>query len=39
MRGPEMCNLYSLTAGQAAIRQLADAMSDKTGHLAATPCV
>lgn len=32
-----MCNLYSLTAGQAAIRQLADAMSDKTGNLAAMP--
>ncbi|MCY1669540.1 SOS response-associated peptidase [Novosphingobium sp. SL115] len=34
---PQMCNLYSLTAGQAAIRQLADAMSDKTGNLAAMP--
>lgn len=28
-----MCNLYSLTKGQAAIRELARAMGDQTGNL------
>jgi len=34
-----MCNLYSLTKGQAAIRQLAKAMVDKTGNLALFPAI
>src|ERR1700729_453448 len=34
--GP-MCNLYSLTKGQQAIRELARAMSDRTGNLPLLP--
>lgn len=34
-----MCNLYSLTKGQAAIRELARATVDRTGNLPATPGV
>jgi putative SOS response-associated peptidase YedK len=32
-----MCNLYSLTRGQKAIRELAGAMSDRTGNLSLLP--
>lgn len=32
-----MCNLYSLTKGQAAIRELARAMRDRTGNLPSMP--
>ena len=32
-----MCNLYSLTKGQAAIRELARAMVDRTGNLPPMP--
>ena len=32
-----MCNLYSLTKGQQAIRELADAMGDSTGNLPLMP--
>ena len=32
-----MCNLYSLTKGQQAIRELAGAMSDRTGNLPPLP--
>ena len=32
-----MCNLYSLTKGQQAIRQLARAMHDRTGNLPPLP--
>jgi len=32
-----MCNLYSLTKGQQAIRELAGAMSDRTGNLPLLP--
>lgn len=32
-----MCNLYSLTKGQAAIRDMARAMSDSTGNLPSLP--
>jgi hypothetical protein len=32
-----MCNLYSLTKGQQAIRELARAMSDRTGNLPLMP--
>lgn len=32
-----MCNLYSLTKGQSAIRELASVMSDLTGNLPAMP--
>jgi putative SOS response-associated peptidase YedK len=34
-----MCNLYSITKGQAAIRELAKAMIDKTGNLPPLPAV
>jgi putative SOS response-associated peptidase YedK len=34
-----MCNLYSITSGQAAIRQLARAMRDITGNLPPRPAV
>ena len=34
-----MCNLYSLTKGQAAIRHLAKAMRDTTGNLPVLPAV
>jgi putative SOS response-associated peptidase YedK len=34
-----MCNLYSLTKGQQAIRELAQAMVDRTGNLASMPGV
>jgi putative SOS response-associated peptidase YedK len=34
-----MCNLYSLTKGQAAIRQLTRAVRDATGNLAPMPGV
>jgi hypothetical protein len=33
----QMCNLYSLTKGQQAIRELARAMSDRTGNLPPLP--
>ncbi len=32
-----MCNLYSMTKGQQAIRVLAGAMRDTTGNLAVLP--
>jgi hypothetical protein len=32
-----MCNLYSVTKGQQAIRELAGAMSDRTGNLPLLP--
>lgn len=32
-----MCNLYSVTKGQAAVRELAHAMIDRTGNLPAIP--
>ena len=32
-----MCNLYSVTKGQAAIRELTDAMTDSTGNLSPLP--
>ena len=32
-----MCNLYSLTKGQQAIRELARAMSDRTGNMPPLP--
>ena len=34
-----MCYLYSLRAGQAAIRDVATVMSDRTGNLAALPAI
>ena len=34
-----MCNLYSVTKGQAAIRELARAMRDQTGNLPSIPGV
>ncbi len=34
-----MCNLYSLTKGQDAIRQLAHAMRDTTGNLPLLPAI
>lgn len=34
-----MCNLYSLSKGQAAIRELAEVWSDRTGNLAPQPAV
>ncbi|WP_299654912.1 SOS response-associated peptidase [uncultured Jannaschia sp.] len=34
-----MCNLYSLTKGQAAIREIADVMTDNTGNLASLPAI
>ena len=34
-----MCNLYALTKGQAAIREIAGAMSDRTGNLATLPAI
>ncbi len=34
-----MCNLYSLTKGQAAIREIAKAMTDSTGNLAPLPSI
>jgi putative SOS response-associated peptidase YedK len=34
-----MCNLYSITRGQQAIRELARAMSDRTGNLPPLPGV
>jgi putative SOS response-associated peptidase YedK len=34
-----MCNLYSLTTGQEAIRQLAKAMRDTTGDLPPLPAI
>src|SRR6185295_1142119 len=34
-----MCTLYSLTKGQAAIRALAKAMSDRTGNLPLMPAI
>src|SRR5271168_1028148 len=33
----ELCNLYSITKGQQAIRDLADAMQDRTGNLPPLP--
>ena len=32
-----MCNLYSVTKGQQAIRELARTMSDRTGNLPLLP--
>jgi hypothetical protein len=32
-----VCNLYSVTKGQAAIRELARAMGDRTGNLPPLP--
>jgi putative SOS response-associated peptidase YedK len=32
-----MCNLYSVTKGQAAIRELTEAMTDITGNLPPLP--
>jgi hypothetical protein len=37
--GPRMCNLYSITKGQPAIRDLAGAMRDLTGNLPMLPGV
>jgi putative SOS response-associated peptidase YedK len=34
-----MCNLYSITKGQAAIRELAKAMADQAGNLAPMPAI
>ncbi|SFA74333.1 Putative SOS response-associated peptidase YedK [Poseidonocella pacifica] len=34
-----MCNLYSLTKGQAAIREIAKVMEDDTGNLAPMPAI
>ena len=34
-----MCNLYSVTKGQAAIRELARAMHDRTGNMPPLPGV
>ena len=34
-----MCNLYSVTKGQAAIIALTRAMRDRTGNLPSLPCV
>nr|WP_299844476.1 SOS response-associated peptidase [uncultured Jannaschia sp.] len=34
-----MCNLYSLTKGQAAIREIADVMTDNTGNIASLPAI
>lgn len=34
-----MCNLYALTSGQQAIRQLAGAMQDATGNLPSLPAI
>jgi putative SOS response-associated peptidase YedK len=34
-----MCNLYSYTKGQAAIRELANAMHDRTGNLPVMPSI
>ena len=34
-----MCNLYSVTKGQQAIRQLTLALSDTTGNLPSMPAV
>ena len=34
-----MCNLYSMTKGQAAIRELAKAMRDITGNLPLFPAI
>lgn len=36
-RSPPMCNLYSLTKGQQAIRELARAVVDRTGNLPPLP--
>lgn len=37
--GPVICNLYSLTKGQQAIRELARAMRDNTGNLPPQPAI
>lgn len=34
-----MCNLYSLTKGQAAIREIAGAMTDRTDNLPSLPAI
>ena len=34
-----MCNLYSMTTAQAAIREIADVMTDTTGNLPALPAI
>src|SRR3954469_20742031 len=36
---PDMCNLYSVTKGQQAIRELTRAMHDTTGNLPPMPAV
>jgi putative SOS response-associated peptidase YedK len=38
-RVPDMCNLYSVTKGQQAIRDLTRAMRDTTGNLPPMPAV
>jgi putative SOS response-associated peptidase YedK len=37
MRGRPLCNLYSVTKGQQAIREFTGAMSDRTGNLPPMP--
>lgn len=34
-----MCNFYSLTKGQAAIREIAGTMTDRTGNLPSLPAI
>ena len=34
-----MCNLYSMTKGQQAIRKIAGAMRDRTGNLPPSPAI
>ena len=34
-----MCNLYSMTTAQAAIREIAEIMTDSTGNLAPLPAI
>jgi hypothetical protein len=38
-KGRPLCNLYSLTKGQQAIRELAGAMRDRTGNLPPLPSI
>jgi putative SOS response-associated peptidase YedK len=37
MRGRSVCNLYSITKGQQAMRELSRAMSDRTGNMPLLP--
>ncbi|CUH31304.1 hypothetical protein JSE7799_00905 [Jannaschia seosinensis] len=39
LEAQDVCNLYSMTASQAAIRELADAMTDRTGNLQRLPAI